>query len=434
VAKISLQFNQGIDTQGGDMSTVDLRDCLQSWPYDEERNVRIARGADGREIILVRRPMGIEQYEADGRPDGRRVHDADTVLDFHHARMNAAEQTHSPTVWELSTEACAELFDEANAYHDRLILLFRLRDWARAGRDAVQVLRLLDTVRQHARCAEDRAQIEPWRPHITRIHAVTRAMLLLENRQHQEALLIARETPGILDAFAACTPQHSQLADVLLASVRDSLVSKTACRPREESTFIRQDDFWMIRHHGDTAFLKCTRGLQCLAILLRSPGREFHVSELLASLPDTPPATSAKHTSGHHHENGDHLVTAGLPEGIPILDAQAKAEYKRRLHELRQELEEAEQFNAPDRAAKAHEEMNVIAQQLSGAIGLGGRDRKAGSEAERARCAVTKRIKQAIEKIADAIPALGHHLAARIKTGYFCSYNPHPDRPVAWKF
>jgi hypothetical protein len=25
-------------------------------------------------------------------------------------------------------------------------------------------------------------------------------------------------------------------------------------------------------------------------------------------------------------------------------------------------------------------------------------------------------------------------LAARGKTGYFCSYNPHPDRPVTWKF
>ena len=30
--------------------------------------------------------------------------------------------------------------------------------------------------------------------------------------------------------------------------------------------------------------------------------------------------------------------------------------------------------------------------------------------------------------------ALGYHLAARIKTGYFCSYNPHPDRPVTWRF
>jgi non-specific serine/threonine protein kinase len=78
--------------------------------------------------------------------------------------------------------------------------------------------------------------------------------------------------------------------------------------------------------------------------------------------------------------------------------------------------------------------MNAIAQHLASAIGLGGRDRKTSSEAERARCAVTKRIKNAIQKIGDAIPTLGHHLTARIKTGYFCSYNPHPDRPVAWKF
>jgi hypothetical protein len=72
----------------------------------------------------------------------------------------------------------------------------------------------------------------------------------------------------------------------------------------------------------------------------------------------------------------------------------------------------------------------------STSAGLSGSHRPVidASQAERARCAVTKRIKQAIEKIADAIPTLGHHLTARIKTGYFCSYNPHPDRPVAWKF
>lgn len=72
------------------MNSVDLRDCLQSWPYDEQSSVRIRRGADGREIILVRRPMGIEQYEADGRPDGRRVQGGESVLDFHLARMSTA--------------------------------------------------------------------------------------------------------------------------------------------------------------------------------------------------------------------------------------------------------------------------------------------------------------------------------------------------------
>jgi hypothetical protein len=122
----------------------------------------------------------------------------------------------------------------------------------------------------------------------------------------------------------------------------------------------------------------------------------------------------------------------GLYAGIPVLDAQAKAEYKRRLNDLRQELNEAERFNDPQRKTDAHNELQAIADHLASAVGLGGRDRKSGADAERARSAVTKRIKKAIQKIGEAIPSLGYHLAARIKTGYFCSYNPHPDRRGTW--
>jgi hypothetical protein len=416
------------------VNVVDLRSCLDGWPYDAGKNVRIGRGADGREIILVRQPMGLEQYEVDGRPDGRRLHGAETVLDFHHARIVAAKQTQPAKGFELTAEVCAELFHEASAYYQRLIVLFRLKDWTRAERDAAQILRLLESVRQHAQCAEDRVQLDPWRPHITRIHAVARAMIFWDKKQYRDALQTARDTPGILEAFDDGAPDHGKLAEALLESVRGSLAARPAFHPHEESSFIHQDDYWTIRYHGHTAFLKSTRGLQCLGCLLRTPGREFDVSELLASLLEAPVAALAAIANGRPHQDGDTFVTAGLHDGSPILDAQAKAEYKRRLNELRQEQEEAEQFNDPSRATKAYDEMNAIAQHLASAIGLGGRDRKTSSAAERARCAVTKRIRQAIQKIGDAIPALGHHLTARIKTGYFCSYNPHPDRPVAWKF
>jgi hypothetical protein len=117
-----------------------------------------------------------------------------------------------------------------------------------------------------------------------------------------------------------------------------------------------------------------------------------------------------------------------------MLDAQAKTEYKRRIKDLRQELDQAERFNDLQRKTEVHNELQGIAEHLASAIGLGGRDRKASSDSERARSAVTKCIKRAIGAIGEAIPSLGHHLAARIKTGYFCSYNPHPQRPVAWKF
>jgi len=46
---------------------------LAAWPYDADNNVRVAFGADGREVILVRLRMGLEQYELNDRPDGRRV-------------------------------------------------------------------------------------------------------------------------------------------------------------------------------------------------------------------------------------------------------------------------------------------------------------------------------------------------------------------------
>src|SRR5436190_4915812 len=107
----------------------------------------------------------------------------------------------------------------------------------------------------------------------------------------------------------------------------------------EESLFLRQNDYWIIRYHGHAALLKSTRGLHYLAVLLHDPGREFHVMELLARPLD--PSTLAAGAAVHGH------VTGGLFAGVPVLDTQAKAECKRRLNELRQDLNEAERFNDP---------------------------------------------------------------------------------------
>jgi len=198
--------------------------------------------------------------------------------------------------------------------------------------------------------------------------------------------------------------------------------------PHEKSLFFRQDDYWVIGYRTTVALLKATRGLQDLALLLGNPGREFHVCELAGR-------GIGKALSLGKGERADHALQDGLLSDVgPILDAQAKDEYKRRLDELRRDLEEAERFNDTARAERAREEMDTLAEQLAAAVGLGGRNRRIGSGAERARSAVTKRIKASIKRIGETIPSLGSHLATRIRTGYFCSYSPHPERPVAWKF
>jgi hypothetical protein len=206
--------------------------------------------------------------------------------------------------------------------------------------------------------------------------------------------------------------------------IRESLADRSSLATHEESLFLRHNDYWIIRYQGHAALLKSTRGLHYLAVLLREPGREFHVRELLARPMVSTPAA----VSGNEH------VTGGLRAGVPMLDAHAKAEYKCRINDLRQDLNQAERFNDLQRKTEVQDELQAIAAHLASAVGLGCRDRRTSSDAERARSAVTKCIKKAVREIGEAIPSLGYHLAARIKTGYFCSYHPHPDRPVAWKF
>src|SRR5205085_1404269 len=114
-----------------------------------------------------------------------------------------------------------------------------------------------------------------------------------------------------------------------------------------------------------------------------------------------------------------------------VLDAEAKAAYRARVRELREDIEEAESFNDPERAARAHDELAFLARELAGAVGLGGRDRKVGSDAERARVNVTRAIRTALKRIADHDPALGRSLGGAIRTGTFCAYEPPPgDEPV----
>lgn len=61
------------------------------------------------------------------------------------------------------------------------------------------------------------------------------------------------------------------------------------------------------------------------------------------------------------------------------------------------------------------------------------RDRRAGAAAGRARVAVAKRIRGALERLGEQSPGLQRYLEATVRTGIFCVYRPDPRRPVDWK-
>jgi hypothetical protein len=82
--------------------------------------------------------------------------------------------------------------------------------------------------------------------------------------------------------------------------------------------------------------------------------------------------------------------------------------------------------------ARAREEREVIGHELARAVGLGGRDRPAGSAAERARVNTTRAIRGAIRRIEESDPSLGRHLDRAVRTGAFCAYDPSPQDEVTW--
>jgi len=168
--------------------TVDLRQVLGAWPYDAENNVRLCHGRDGREIMQVRLPLGIEQFELDGRPDGLRPHGYDSAFDYQLSRQTAGNE-----VFSMFSDDCSELFSESMLYYYRYINLFKLKDWVRTIRDTERNLKLFDFVHRHARSEEDRNYLEQWRPYVMRMSACARAMNELESGQFDTALKIVSD-------------------------------------------------------------------------------------------------------------------------------------------------------------------------------------------------------------------------------------------------
>jgi hypothetical protein len=113
------------------------------------------------------------------------------------------------------------------------------------------------------------------------------------------------------------------------------------------------------------------------------------------------------------------------------LDAQARRAYERRIRDLQSDIEDAHAANDPARAERAEVELDALVQQLAEAFGLSGRARATGSAAERARSAVSWRIRAAIRHAVEIHPVLGRHFENAVHTGTWCSYRP--ETAIAWE-
>lgn len=199
--------------------------------------------------------------------------------------------------------------------------------------------------------------------------------------------------------------------------------------------FRRDGEYWSVGDSRAMVRLKDSKGLRYIARLLRHPGHDFHAADLVAAEESTqtePASAFAALSSEQLADLGMH--TEGSESGTgPLLDAQAKGAYRRRIEDLRDEFDEAQRFNDVERAARVGQELQFLTAELARAVGLGGRDRPGGTQGEKARLNVTRAIKAVVKRIEEHNPSLGRYLATTVKTGAFCSYTPDPRFPVDWK-
>jgi len=274
-----------------------------------------------------------------------------------------------------------------------------------------------DLAREHFARALESVRETGARPWVARILLAHAALLEADGEAPGHVAELRREAAELADACGmSLAPYTTVPAEAgerpAVAGTRAAVEAPGGERP---VTLRHEGDVWTLAYGDTTVRVKDVRGLHYLARLLAEPGREFHVLDL-AGAAGSP--------------IGDAEI-AGADLG-PMLDERAKRDLRTRLEELREREESAERDDDLAAAEEARREIEAIADALASAVGLGGRDRKMGAVAERARASVTKATRAAIRLIAARDELLGSVLSRAVRTGAYCSYEPIAGTALVW--
>lgn len=177
----------------------------------------------------------------------------------------------------------------------------------------------------------------------------------------------------------------------------------------EEASLVRVGNVWTITYGNESGHVAHVKGLIDLATLVQRPGRDVSALELAGGL----------------------MVSGGRER---VLDVEALDAYRTRLDDLVTDIDRSVAESDIGRVALLEEEREILLLEIRRATGLRGRIRtNANDPAERARKAVSARVRDAIRRIEGVSPLLAAHLDRTIQTGLNCSYVPaNDDRSLEW--
>ena len=179
---------------------------------------------------------------------------------------------------------------------------------------------------------------------------------------------------------------------------------------------LRDGRRWRIQHGPLAAEVDDCVGMRYLGRLAERPGIDITATDLVAgaNAPTVVPACVDR--------TPERPMRADSRQ--PLLDRTAAAAYRARLMRLDTDIADAEQTNDLAALTRLRAEREWLVEELRRGAGLGGRPRAFVDDAERARTAVAKAIRRAIEQVRRAEPSLGDRLRAQVSTGTVCRFTP----------
>jgi hypothetical protein len=218
------------------------------------------------------------------------------------------------------------------------------------------------------------------------------------------------ETATASQLLHEATPFAEESREVDIARQIDDLLRRLSqAEATNRGTFRPDGGTWHIEYNGTDVHLPDLKGLWHLRELLARPHQPVAALSLIGASSDEPLASA---------DTG------------PVLDREALRQYRQRLAELDDALDAAALRGDRERLAERTGEREALIEELKRATGLGGRPRRSGSPAEKARVNVTRTIRHAIGELASRAPDLAAHLEESIVTGIACCYEPRVD--IVW--
>ncbi|MCK6484780.1 MAG: UvrB/UvrC motif-containing protein [Phycisphaerae bacterium] len=172
------------------MASHDLKRILANWSYQPGQiTVRQITGDDGKPKIQMRLDLGILQMETEGRPDGQRPFNCESLLEYHRNRLKEYARVNGTDLgFELTSDECQSLREEAVMFYHRYLSLFVLEDFRGVERDTGRNLEVLDLCRDYAAEEDDAEALEPYRCYLIMMNTRAKAHQAIRREAFKTAL------------------------------------------------------------------------------------------------------------------------------------------------------------------------------------------------------------------------------------------------------